>query len=198
MFSKFPVAIQAESAGPNSIVLDQLAGTEAARIYDMPGFYSKMHQHISEKFNNTGTVAQFKKQVEAAIANGNFKQDEYTWSNLDKFFPLYDDQNTKISKQDLLDFIAKERLALRETVYSKVPERVKVQLKRKSDSGFNFDDYPTVDDVEWTDAEQMDADPDEVEYQLEEFYIDNHKANTTLKRGSKNIITMATLLTRQR
>ena len=46
------------------------------------GFFSKMYRFLDQKLNATGTVAQYRAQIEQFIKKGEFKAEEYEWSGL--------------------------------------------------------------------------------------------------------------------
>lgn len=213
--------------------LYQSVDTDPSRIYNLPGFYSKMYQHVAEKFNGSGTPEQFIQQAEAAMKSGAFKKDEYTWSGLERYLNdqalmskrrtvyriKYNDVNgdakiitvdeprmsaedmqkiadewaadvierkrntgevvvekgeidpygnkpLKLTKQDILEWLQRNRLEITETVYAKEATKVKVNLN-KSEAEFDRSQYPTVDDVEFTDAVQDDPDSDIINSELE-------------------------------
>ncbi|MFA7278773.1 MAG: hypothetical protein WC100_01650 [Sterolibacterium sp.] len=96
--------------------LFQGAGEEAGK-YGLPGFYSKMYQSLGEKLNASGTPEQMKKQVDSFVKNGQFKKDELYWSGLNEYLDsLPKDQ--KVNKQELMDWLDKNKLEIREDVRS--------------------------------------------------------------------------------
>ena len=134
--------------------------------YGIKGFYSKMYRHLADKLNATGTPTQFKQQIDAAVKAGHFKQDEYFWSGLGEYLDGFKDKNKKLSKEDVLAWLDKNKLSVKETVYSLEKQTVKVPLVRKGD-GFPREDYPTEDDIEWSSVEQMYYTDDDLNHHLE-------------------------------
>lgn len=78
------------------------------------GFVSKMERVLGEKLNNTGTVDQFKQQLDAFQKGGQFKADERFWSGIDDFLDNMKemDGDAKLSKQDILDYLTNNRFKL--------------------------------------------------------------------------------------
>ena len=102
----------------------------------------------------------------------------------------------KITKQELLDWIKENRLKIVERTYTKRTERVKVPIKKgkrnASDTGFDRSDYPMWDDVEWSDAEKQEPDPDyvsqEVDYYAERFEEDEDPEKWFKDGNSRDLV----------
>lgn len=81
------------------------------------GFVSKMERVLGQKLNNTGTVDQFKEQLDAFQKSGQYKPDERFWSGIDDFLDNMkemDGPDAKLNKQDIIDFLQNNRIKLEE------------------------------------------------------------------------------------
>jgi hypothetical protein len=79
-----------------------------------PQFYSALYTSMMDVDAQSMTAENWKQRVKGLIAKGIVKQDEYEWSGFEDFLSL--DRPGKISKDEVLHFLANNGVKLTETV----------------------------------------------------------------------------------
>lgn len=77
-------------------------------------FYSQMQTVLADKLPGKGTGASYRNTVQAWAKKGEFKQEEYEWSGVDEW--LQENAMKKLTKQDVLDYLAANQIEVKEVV----------------------------------------------------------------------------------
>ena len=95
-------------------------------------WYSQLQKTLEAKLPGTGTPAHIKQMVAAWEKKGEFKSDELAWVGLNEWL---DTQDGKVTKQEVLDFVAANNVQLVEvTKEDTVTKTVTIPLEDFSDS----------------------------------------------------------------
>lgn len=76
-----------------------------------PIFYSQMERVLLNKLPGSGSPSQMKSMIESWVKKGEFKEEEYKWSGIGEWL---DGKQGKIGKQEVLDFLRKNNVQVRE------------------------------------------------------------------------------------
>jgi len=94
-------------------------------------WYSQMENFLSQKLNN-GNAETIKSQLQSWAKKGKFKQEELEWSGV---MDWLNDQKGKVKKQDVLDFLNKNRVQIKEVMRG--ADKYSKELKALSDRQYN-------------------------------------------------------------
>lgn len=105
--------------GVGNLAIPQTAHKGVDYDLDLPSFsasestvwYSDMQNFLEKKLSNKGTAKSFALQLKSWAKKGEFKQEELDWSGL---IPWLEEQEGKVSKQDIMDYLAANNLQVEE------------------------------------------------------------------------------------
>jgi hypothetical protein len=104
-------------------------------------FYSQMQKVLTDKLPNKGTPEQFKQAIQAYAKKGDFKAEELEWSGVEDWL---DQQTGKVSKQDVIDFMAANQIEVKEVEKGGVDES-EIEAFMADEAGEGFTREEAID-----------------------------------------------------